>query len=205
MCTLLVSNHGGVLRVTPERAIELVEGARRGDSAAWEQLVDGYLGVIWATVRRYRLSEADATDVTQTTWLRLVQNIDRLEDPTRLGGWLATTASREALRVLAQRKRVVPTGDAATLESVDAHPIGVDSGVIDDERDTAMRELFEELPDHCRELLTMLLSDPPIGYKEISDALDMPVGSIGPTRGRCLKRLSALAEARGIDLAILRT
>lgn len=193
-----------VLRVTSERAAELVKAACDGDAAAWEELVDGFMGVIWATVRRYRLSDSDATDVTQTTWLRLVQNIDRIEDGTRLRGWLATTASREALRVLAQRKRVVPTGDAAVLDRHDQNSVIADAKVIDEEREATIRELFELLPPHCRDLLTLLMTDPPINYQEISDRLSLPIGSIGPTRGRCLKKLNALAAERGIDLEAMR-
>jgi RNA polymerase sigma factor (sigma-70 family) len=163
------------------------------------------MGVIWSTVRRYRLNDSDSYDVTQTTWLRLVQNIERIEDPTRLGGWLATTASRESLRILAQRQRVVPTDDSTVFDRSDPHSDNADAGLIGEERDTAINELFEQLTPGCRELLALLMADPPMNYQEIAGKLEMPVGSIGPTRGRCLKKLNALAAERGIDLTALRS
>jgi RNA polymerase sigma factor (sigma-70 family) len=162
------------------------------------------MGLIMSTVRRYRLSQSDATDVAQTTWLRLVQNIDRLEDPARVGAWLATTARREALRVLDQHRKVILTGDPAVLDGSDHRITPPESGVLGEERDDAMRALFELLPPRCRDLLTLVLADPPVDYDTISERLAMPIGSIGPTRGRCLKKLAALAEARGIDLGDLR-
>jgi RNA polymerase sigma factor (sigma-70 family) len=192
------------VRLTPERAGELVVAAAAGDSIAWQELVDGYMGLIWSTVRRYRLSQSDATDVTQTTWLRLVQNIDRLDDPARVGAWLATTARREALRVIEQHRRVLLTGDPAVLDGSDHRITAPESGVVGEERDAAVRELFDQLPPRCRDLLRLVLADPPVDYDTISEQLGMPIGSIGPTRGRCLKKLAALAEAKGIDLGEMR-
>src|SRR4051794_25415750 len=77
---------------------ELVQAAVAGDQAAWNELVERFQGLVWATSRSYRLSRADAADVAQTTWLRLVENLNRIHDPERLGAWLATTARRECLR-----------------------------------------------------------------------------------------------------------
>lgn len=190
--------------ITPERAAELVRAAARGDSDSWQELVDGYMGLLRSTVRKYRLSDSDGTDVVQTTWLRLVQNIDRIEDPARVGAWLVTTASREALRVIGQHQRTVLVEDDGLLDTRQASAPGVDAGLIGAERDASVRELLELLPDRCQELLTLLTSDPPPDYETISSRLNMPIGSIGPTRGRCLKKLAALAAERGIELGDLR-
>jgi DNA-directed RNA polymerase specialized sigma24 family protein len=107
--------------------------------------------------------------------------------------------------VLAQRKRVIPTADTDELETINRDSTAVDSAVIDDERDAAIRGLFDALPPQCQKLLNLLMRDPPPNYRDIADELDMPIGSIGPTRARCLKRLTALAADRGIDLGELRS
>ncbi|HTR70950.1 MAG TPA: sigma-70 family RNA polymerase sigma factor [Mycobacteriales bacterium] len=195
---------GGVLRVTPERAAELVRAAADGDANAWQELVDGFSALVWSTVLKFRLNQSDAIDVTQTTWLRLVQNIDRLDDPARVGAWLTTTARREALRVIEQHRRVILTADSAVLDGSDHRAAPPESGLIGEERDLVVRELFDQLPPRCQELLRLVLRDPPVDYDTISTRLGMPVGSIGPTRGRCLKKLAALAAERGIDLGDMR-
>jgi RNA polymerase sigma factor (sigma-70 family) len=195
---------GVTLRLTPERAAELVLAAASGDNIAWQELVDGYMGLLLSTVRKYRLNDSDTTDVVQTTWLRLVQNIDRLDDPARVGAWLVTTARRESLRVLGQHRRVVPVGDSAVLDGSDHRTTAPYAEILNEERDVEMRALFEQLSPRCRELLALVLADPPADYETISTKLEMPIGSIGPTRGRCLKKLAALAEASGVDLSQLR-
>ena len=91
-------------------------GRRAGDQDAWEAIVDRFSGLVWATARAHRLSRADAADVAQTTWLRLVENLDRIRDPERLGGWLATTARRESLRAIRRGTREEPTGEADLFE-----------------------------------------------------------------------------------------
>jgi RNA polymerase sigma factor (sigma-70 family) len=195
---------GVTLRVTPERAAELVAAAAGGDNVAWQELVDGYMGLLTSTVRKYRLNDSDTTDVVQTTWLRLVQNIDRLDDPARVGAWLITTARRESLRVLGQHRRIVPVGDATVLDGSDHHTTAPYTQILNEERDTAVRTLFERLPPRCQELLALVLHDPPVDYDTISQKLAMPIGSIGPTRGRCLKKLAALAQEHGVDLGDMR-
>jgi RNA polymerase sigma factor (sigma-70 family) len=180
-----------------------VRAAAGGDADSWQELVDGYMGLLWSTVRKYRLRDSDGTDVIQTTWLRLVQNIDRIEDPARVGAWLVTTARREALRVIGQHQRMVLTEDDALLDAVQPSGPGVDARLIGAERDAAVRELLMELPPRCQELLALLTSDPAPDYETISAQLGMPIGSIGPTRGRCLKKLAMLAAERGIEIGDL--
>lgn len=176
---------------------ELVRDARDGDESAWGTLVDRFEGLIWATTRAHRLSPAAAADVTQTTWLRLVENLDRIEDPERLGAWLATTARRECLRHIRLRGRELQVEDdsffeAPTEESLDAR-------MIDRERYDALWRAFARLGDRCQSLLRLLSAPDPPSYEEIGAALAMPVGAIGPTRSRCLEKLRRSPELAGIN------
>lgn len=186
------------MRITPERSGELVQAAQAGDRAAWEELVDAYVGLIWAITRAHRLDDASAQDVSQTTWLRLVENLDRLSDPTRVGAWLATTARRECLRLLRQSRRHVLLGGGNELDELEDVGEEVDAALLRVEQADLVQGALEELPERCRALLALLVLDPPPSYAEISAALDMPVGSIGPTRGRCLEKLRALVGPTGI-------
>ena len=104
------------MNLTTEEAASLVAAAAAGDRRAWEGLVDAYGRLIWAIARNHRLSSGDAADVSQTTWLRLLEHIDRLSDPGRVGAWLATTARRECLRLQSRGKRTMPVGDDAVFE-----------------------------------------------------------------------------------------
>ncbi len=174
----------------------LVRRAAEGDRHAWEGLVDQYARLIWSITVEFKLTESDAADVAQTTWLRLLQYIDRIEHPDRVGSWLAATARNECLRSLAARKRVVVLGhDDVELDSAVAHGPAVDERLLADERDQVVRDALSRLPRRWQRLLEMLMADPPIPYADISDELGLPVGSIGPTRGRCLARLRVLLQA----------
>lgn len=172
----------------------LVRRAAEGDRWAWERLVDQYSRLIWAMTRDFRLVESDANDVAQATWLRLLEHIDRLENPACIASWLAITARRECLRILAARKRFVLVQDHADLGDV-AHEPEVDERLLANERAQAVREAVSRLPGHWQRLVELLIADPPASYAEISDQLGLPVGSIGPTRGRCLDRLRVLLQA----------
>lgn len=173
----------------------LVLLAAAGDRSAWERLVDRYSRLIWALTRDYRLAEADAADVVQATWLRLLERIDMIEYPERIGSWLATTARHECLRHLAASKRVmlVDDHDAAFGNSRGDQP-DVDERLLAEERAEAVREAVATLPTRSRQLLELLMADPPASYSEISDRLGLPIGSIGPTRGRCLERLRLILQ-----------
>lgn len=178
----------------------LVAAAARGDQEAWNALVSRYAGLVWAVARSFRLDDADAGDVSQTCWLRLVEHLGRLRDPERVGAWLATTARNEAMRILRRSGRQVPVGDGHELDVADASQPAPDRGVLTAERDEVLWRAFESLPARCRALLRVLMADPPPTYEEVSAALDMPIGSIGPTRGRCLERLRKNAELAGITV-----
>ncbi|MGH3184769.1 MAG: RNA polymerase sigma factor, partial [Streptosporangiaceae bacterium] len=159
----------------------LVRRAAEGDRHAWEALVDQYARLIWSITVQFKLTESDAADVAQTTWLRLLEHIDRIERPARVGSWLATTARNECLRSLAGRKRVLLGNDGAALDDAVTHDPDVDERLLADERDQVVRDALSRLPRRWQRLLEMLMADPPVSYADISDELELPVGSIGPT------------------------
>lgn len=196
----IAANGAGERRSSEEVAL-LVAGAGRGDQRAWNALVQEFGPLVWAIARAHRLGDADAADVAQVTWLRLVEHLDDLNDPGRVGAWLATTARRESLRLLRHARRTVLVGDdnAADQESTGASP---DAGLLLNERDQALSRSFSRLKARDRQLLQLLTSDTDASYEEISAALDMPVGSIGPTRARALERLRRELERDG-TLALL--
>jgi RNA polymerase sigma factor (sigma-70 family) len=166
---------------------ELVRLAASNDRAAWESLVTRYESLVWGVARSHRLSETDAADVFQTTWLRLVEHVDDLRNPDALSGWLATTARNECLRVLRHQSRQIPTEDDRIPEPVNhSQP---DEALLAAERDKALWQAFAKLPARCQALLRLLATDPAPSYDEIGAALGLAVGSIGPTRGRCLDSL----------------
>src|SRR6202167_6586825 len=119
---------------------ELVRRAADGDHRAWERLVDKFARLIWSITGEFRLVESDAADVAQTTWLRLLEHIDRIEYPDRVGSWLAATARNECLRSLAARKRVVLAHDDDVLTAVVASSPEVDARILADERDQVVRD-----------------------------------------------------------------
>jgi RNA polymerase sigma factor (sigma-70 family) len=174
---------------------ELVRRAADGDLKAWERLVDQFARLIWSITGEFKLVESDAADVAQTTWLRLLEHIDRIEHPDRVGSWLAATARNECLRSLAARKRVVLGHDEAELDNAVAHGPEIDERLLADERAQVVRDALSRLPRRWQRLLEMLMADPPASYADISDELGVPIGSIGPTRGRCLARLRVLLQA----------
>ena len=174
---------------------ELVRRAARQDADAWGRLVERHTGLIWSIARQYRLREADAADVVQTTWLRLLEHLDRLHDEERVASWLATTARRECLRVVAGTRRTIPTdGDAAVFESLASEDCSLDQLIAQEDADE-VRLALRALPPRWRELMELLMSDPAPSYQAVAAQLDVPVGSIGPTRGRCLRKLRDLIEA----------
>jgi RNA polymerase sigma factor (sigma-70 family) len=169
--------------------------AADGDQSAWESIVTSYSGLVWSVARAHRLSSSDAADVFQGTWLRLVEHLGDIRDGARLGGWLATTARREALALLRRASRDVPSDLEALGDVADGLP-ALDEDLLRSEEHRALWRAFGRLSDNCQRLLRVLFADPPPQYDEISAALGMPIGSIGPTRARCLANLqSQLARA----------
>jgi RNA polymerase sigma factor (sigma-70 family) len=170
----------------------LVRRAAEGDRCAWERLVDQYARLIWAITRDFKLGESDAADVSQVTWLRLLENLHKIQNPDRVGSWLAATARNECLRCLAARKRVVLAEDDIVLEGGVTPEPEVDERLLLAERSQIVREALSRLPWRWQRLLELLMADPPASYAEISEQLALPIGSIGPTRSRCLARLRVL-------------
>ncbi|MDN0200068.1 sigma-70 family RNA polymerase sigma factor [Streptomyces sp. S.PNR 29] len=181
----------------------LVQSAADGDAAAWKALVEGLGPLVWSVVRSHRLSDADAHEVYQTVWFRFAQHLGRIREPDKVGSWLASTARHECLKVLRTLRRLTVTDDPQLLDRVseDRTP---EQSVLDSEEAAAQSERvrrlwqeFEELGERCRQLLRVLMASPPPSYQEVSTALGIAVGSIGPMRQRCLRRLRARLEARG--------
>ncbi|WP_183095588.1 RNA polymerase sigma factor [Nocardioides stalactiti] len=184
---------------TTDPLATLVLAARGGDHHAWDAIVDRFLPLVGAIIRRHRLSEADGDDVSQTVWLRLVEHLDALREPDALPGWIRTTTRNECLRVINVRGRTQPVDPLEQHGGLDAV---TDDAVEDDllaaERRQLLREALAELPAGRRELLLLLLADPPIGYEEISARLGIPIGSIGPTRARALEQLRRTKAIRSL-------
>jgi RNA polymerase sigma factor (sigma-70 family) len=175
----------------------LVKAATGGDQRSWNELVRRHARLVWSIARAHGLAAADAADVSQTVWLRLVEYLGTLREPTRLPGWLSTAARRESLRVLhEQRKETLDsemvehmTGDVA--ESPEVQVIAAD-------RASQVWAALRLLPRNCQALLRALAASAEMHYSQIAQGLDIPVGSIGPTRQRCIKQLrTALTAVAG--------
>jgi RNA polymerase sigma factor (sigma-70 family) len=167
----------------------LLAAAADGDQVAWTRIVDRYAGLVWSVARGFRLGQADAADVAQATWLRLVEHLRTIRDSDHLGAWLATTARREALALLRHAGRDVPTGDPLDFDAWDDRAEPLELGLLTAERDAQLWQAFRTLPGRCQRLLRVLLAEPAPSYVEVGEALGIPVGSIGPTRARCLAAL----------------
>ncbi|HEY3681922.1 MAG TPA: sigma-70 family RNA polymerase sigma factor [Streptosporangiaceae bacterium] len=168
----------------------LLAAAAGGNEVAWATLVARYDRLLWTIARMHDLDAESAADVCQTTWLRLVERVDRLRDPDRVGAWLATTARHESRRTLRKMMREKARNGAAALNR--ASDIAPAPGA-----DDAVWHAVAAMPERCNRLLRLLFLTPQPRYSEIAAALDMPIGSIGPTRSRCLRRLRTMLESDG--------
>ena len=182
--------------VEQSEVADTVRRAAAGDKAAWDAIVDSFSGLVWSISSGYRLG-ADAAEVVQTTWLRLLENLDRIREPERLGGWLATTARRESLRVLRLRGRELVTDDESRFDLGPSGAPTPEDALLDSDRRRLLWDAFARLPENCRRLLQLVVVVAP-PYAEVAAALEMPIGSIGPTRARCLARLRRLLVAGGV-------
>jgi RNA polymerase sigma factor (sigma-70 family) len=187
----------------------LVTRAANGDEEAWDALVERYVPLIWSICRSHRLADADAGDVGQRVWLQLVDHLDTVRDPAALPGWLATTTRRECARAQGVARGAHAAGHPPDAETIpDDQAPTAKHELLAAERHAALREALTRLPPCCQQLITLLIQDPPVPYATISARLNIPVGSIGPNRGRCLDRLrrdpaiaaliSAAAETREV-------
>ncbi|MGB7798553.1 MAG: sigma-70 family RNA polymerase sigma factor [Pseudonocardiaceae bacterium] len=169
-----------------------------GEPAAWDEIYRQHKQLVYATVRSFRLQEADALDAVQMTWLRLAENAHRIRFPERLGGWLATTARHECLRILRQAK---PASGAIGIvpEAVVDPSVGPEQRVIDADTSRTLWKLVAELSPRRRTLLRTLFTDNPRSYAEVADAAGIPPGGIGPTRARALQQLRRRLNERELD------
>ncbi|WP_078651432.1 RNA polymerase sigma factor [Streptomyces xylophagus] len=179
----------------------LVQSAVDGDAAAWKAIVEGLSPLVWSVVRAHRLSDADAHEVYQTVWFRFAQNLRRIREPEKAGSWLASTARNECLKVIKGLRRLMPTDDPQLLDRISEERTPEQS-LIDSEEEASeaerirrLWEEFEQLGERCRQLLRVLMASPPPSYLDVSAGLGIAVGSIGPMRQRCLRRLRARLDA----------
>ena len=178
----------------------LVHAAAAGDDRAWTLLVEHFSAMIRLVARRHRLCEADQDEVVQRTWIRLVERITTVREPAALAGWLVTTARRESLGLLASATREVlgpepvePRDPAALHAAEELH-----EAIAAEERRTALHKAIDGLPPHQRALMRLLVARPALSYEQVGAALGMPVGSIGPTRGRSLSTLRRDPHLRSV-------
>jgi RNA polymerase sigma factor (sigma-70 family) len=176
------------------------------DEDGWNALIEGYQPIINYVCRRYRLTPEDAADVSQTVWMKVIDNLDRIREPRALPAWIKTTALRAALAVLRSRDRLalvdVSQDNARGWSPLtpSSYNSEVDARMLDAERRAAVRDGLAELAESHRALLGLLVADPPIAYQHISDQLGLPIGSIGPTRARCLRKLAATTSIQALEL-----
>lgn len=183
------------MTIVEENLPELVAAARQGDEQAWNTIVERFAGLVWHVIRGFRLPNAVGEDVYQTAWLRLAENLERIRKPESLGGWLAQTARNECLRAVKVGGRE-NLRDDMEIDLVD-DAAAVDQAVDDEARDQILWQAFSSLSEACQRLLRLLMADPPLAYEQVSELLDISIGSIGPTRARCLAKLRT---SRGVHL-----
>ncbi|GII00998.1 RNA polymerase sigma factor [Planobispora takensis] len=168
----------------------LVIRAREGDQDAWNELVDRYAPLVWSICRRYGLARSDIDDVAQNVWLRAVGQLKALREPAALPGWLATTTKHECSRVFRARRRQEGTEQPLDFEMTpDDESKLIEQELEAAERNATLRAAFAELSSTCQRILLLRIEGVP--YEEISTRLGMSIGSIGPTRARCLEKLRA--------------
>lgn len=177
----------------------LVQACRDGDTAAWEALLQRYQRLIYAIPRRAGLSDDMAAEVFQNVCLTLIEHIDGLQQPDRIGAWLVTTARRESWRLLRRERTTL------ALAEDDSETAAVDTALLPDEQlerlesQHSVRRAVNALDERCRTLLTLLFYQPtPPAYADIAARLGVPEGSIGPTRARCLQKLQRVLEKLGV-------
>ncbi|MGB5107552.1 MAG: sigma-70 family RNA polymerase sigma factor [Candidatus Zixiibacteriota bacterium] len=178
-----------------QSVFELWQGVLDGDSRAWEQIVKRYQSLIYAVATRSGLSQLDAADCFQQTWVLLFNNRHKLQDPARLSAWLVTTAKREAIRL---KHRVGPDpGDDNSNEQVDAALLP-DEELLQMEKQAQIEGAIQQLEPRCQKLVdAFFFADEEQSYEEIAKSLGIASNSLGPIRRRCLERLKRILEENG--------
>ena len=171
-----------------ESSAGLFQRWRDGDADALDDLVRLLSPMLWQVVRASGLDRASAEDVVQTTWLALVRSGESISQPRAVAGWLCTSARREAWRVSRQTGRQRPVDDEVIAHRLPDEPAPEVQVVLDDDN-ARLWECLQQLPERCQRLLRIVAAESRPDYSAIAGELGMPVGSIGPTRGRCLEKL----------------
>lgn len=165
--------------------------AAAGDGSAWNELVDRFGRLVWSVARGFRFDDATTSDVSQAVWLRLYERRNTIRDPEQLASWLATTTRNECIAVQRRRQRAIPTEDFS--DQSDRSEGDVDDTVVsaidDVELHGRVHDAFVQLSPACQELLRLMMVEPKLDYATIAEILDRPIGSLGPTRARCLSHL----------------
>lgn len=180
---------------------DLVQGAIAGRREAWEMLVQRHTGHLYRVARTFGLDRPASEDLVQTAWLRLIEHLGTIRDPDRVDAWLVTTLRRDIYAVFRRRGLAEPAGPAiADLPDPGRSP---EQEVTRRDQNARVRAAPRRLPSRDRRLLALLMDPAPPSYRELSEELDMPVGSIGPTRARSLGRLRRELDAAGIDAELV--
>jgi RNA polymerase sigma factor (sigma-70 family) len=183
-------------RTSDERsAAELLGAVQQGDRDAWRELVVRYSSTVWAVARAHRLDTNDAADVVQNTWLSLTENVNAIRNPAALPGWLSTTARRHSLRAIAAGRREIPVDEP---RSPQLSAEGPEIQVVTNAWHRALWRAFTLLPQRCQQVLRVLVHAPEFSYEQVAISVGIAPGSIGPTRGRCLRELRRKAALAGL-------
>jgi RNA polymerase sigma factor (sigma-70 family) len=142
------------------------------------------------------LSPADQDEVAQRTWAQLVTNIGRIREPDALGGWLATTARYECLRIFEASSREIPVDEPVAADQASTEAL--DDALAAEERRAALHRALDVVPPSERTIVRMLLAHPAMSYEQLGSTLGVPIGSIGPTRGRCIAQLRRDPHLAGV-------
>jgi RNA polymerase sigma factor (sigma-70 family) len=180
---------------------DLVAAALGGDEGAWSNLIARYATLVYAVVLRHRLFGADADDVSQIVWLRLIEHLRDLREPRALPMWLVVTTRNECLRLINDKRRMQPRDPLTDCPETMAELPEPDEAIMRQERREVLLAAIAALPERQRDLLLLLIRNPEMSYAEAGRRLDMPVGSIGPTRARALERLRAAPSVAALFAA----
>ena len=177
---------------------ELVSLCLEGDSEAWETLITRYRRLIFSIPNKFRFSQADCEDVFQAVVVKLLEHLTSLKDESKVSAWLITTTTRHCIQLKSLTQRNV--GDEEGMEETPDPGEDIEAVQVQSDQQQKIRETMEALPERCRRLLELLYYDPTNPtYEQISERLQMPVPSIGPTRARCFDKLRTLLRRRGIQ------
>ncbi|MEO3973657.1 sigma-70 family RNA polymerase sigma factor [Streptomyces sp. CAU 1734] len=173
---------------------ELVDKCLAGDQESWNCIVDRYTPLIWAIARGHRLSAADCEDVSQTTWMRVIQHLGKLRDPQKLAHWISVSARRESLKHIQKAGRSTPVEGPEVFDRPQPSENQPEETALKRERSDEVLLAYCSLSQRCQALLGLLVAEPPMSYDEVSATLGIARGSVGPIRSRCLKHLERALE-----------